>query len=235
MNNEITQMRPGISLGQVFKKSLNVYYKYFIDFISLSLIYAISVALIRMILKKTWGDQTFVIFITVMLNTVILCRISVALIYMASKKLFNQDLVDSSQAFEKTQGFYMNYLMVYSVVFLLMGIGFLLFIIPGFYIGTIFLFADALVVLERKNFQEAFTRSRQLVQNYFGIVFLFLMVIITISLSPIFLLKLLGPAHLNIIKNFSDLFSALFIPFYMIAQVQLYYKIKEHMAAKEIL
>ncbi|HNV23621.1 MAG TPA: hypothetical protein PKH98_01905, partial [Candidatus Omnitrophota bacterium] len=146
MNNEITQMRPGISLGQVFKKSLNVYYKYFIDFISLSLIYAISVALIRMILKKTWGDQTFVIFITVMLNTVILCRISVALIYMASKKLFNQDLVDSSQAFEKTQGFYMNYLMVYSVVFLLMGIGFLLFIIPGFYIGTIFLFADALVV-----------------------------------------------------------------------------------------
>lgn len=232
MNNERIEINPGISLGRIFKKSFELYGKHFIDFISLSLIYALAVAIIRVIVKKIGGGETNAIFMTVIFNTLILCRVSVALIYMASQKIEKKE-IDVSRAFADTQGFYPNYLMVYSFVFFLMGLGFLLFIIPGFYVGTIFLFADALVVLEKKNVPSSFSRSRQLVEKHFGIVFLFLTIIILISLSPVIFLKILGPSYINLVKNFSDLFSALFIPFYMIAQVELYQQIKERMRSIE--
>ena len=226
------EMPPPIYLGKVFKNAFKTYQEHFSSFISLGLVYALMSSVVRISLKKFFGENLEVIFAAVIINTIILSRIGVVLLYMAAQS-FLKEPVDTQKAFLKTQELYGTYLFVYSAVLLLMGIGFFFFIVPGFVLGAMFLFADALVVVEKKSFKDAFLRSRELTRKYFSVALLFLLVIIMISLFPVILLKFLGAAHLNTIKSFSDIFSAIFIPFYIIAQIELCYQIKQTVAIVE--
>ena len=108
MNDEM-EIKQGIDLGKVFKKALEVYYDHFPQFISLSLIYAIGAAAIRILLKKIVGDSPHLFSLAVIFNTLILSRISVALIYMAAQKIFHESAIDAQEAFLKTKGFYATY------------------------------------------------------------------------------------------------------------------------------
>ena len=85
----------------------------------------------------------------------------------------------------------MNYLAVYFSLYVLTGIGFILLIVPGLYLTTIFIFADIAVVLENKKYMDAFHRSMDLVKGCFWQVFLFLLSLVSLSLIPFALSQLL--------------------------------------------
>ncbi|MBF0521684.1 MAG: hypothetical protein HQL24_01360 [Candidatus Omnitrophica bacterium] len=230
MNDEMNE-KPPLGLGEVFKTSFNVYKEHFQSFVSLSLIYALLTLLIRIAIKKILGEAEAESFralgIIVMLSTLVLCRMGCVMIDMASKN-YRKEPLDIRKSFLETKDRYVTYLLVYIGVFFMMAAGLLFFVLPGLYFGAIFFFADTLVILEKKSFGEAFRRSRELVRKQFGMVFLFFLTIILVSLFPVICLQIVGVQYINLIKSLSEVFSTLFIPFYMIAQVQLYHGLIEN-------
>ena len=139
---------------------------------------------------------------------------------LGGKNLTFQDILQG------TQGLYFKYLTVYLCMFLLIAIGFVFLIIPGIYIATIFVFADLIVVVERASFMEAFSRSYDLVHNRFWQVLQFLSVIILISLIPSLISSFFAVSNPQFAQTVNKVLAVFTMPYYIIAQVILYFEIK---------
>jgi len=148
----------------------------------------------------------------------------VALILSVSKRFQNQDIKikDAFLASKDKIGVFVG---VSSFSFLIFITGCLLFIIPGFYLGTIFELAGLIVVLENVSFFDSFKRSKGLIKGYFWPVFIIFWIVFVIYL-PVLLLHNLGIA--SSVKSFLIFFISLFFgPLGVAVTVNVYYKLKQ--------
>ncbi|MDP8213513.1 MAG: hypothetical protein P9X22_09560 [Candidatus Zapsychrus exili] len=215
-----------IDLSKILSNSMEMYKKNFQFFISLSLFYGVFNLATRQIINNFFKKPEEAIFLIIITSSLILCRIAIMLIY-ASYKLRSGLVLSFAKVFEETKGRYLRYVAVYMSVLFLMGMGFVFFVLPGLFIGAIFMFADVIVVLENKKYTEAFKGSIELIKGKFWIVLQFLLILTMLSLTPILFIKFFQNIDVGLTKAAVEIFSVIFIPFYMISQVQLYCGLKE--------
>lgn len=118
---------------------------------------------------------------------------------------------------------YTAYIVVAATYFLLVFGGILLFIIPGIYCSTVFILADVIVVLERKDYLESFRRSLSLVKNFFWQVLLYSLISSSLMLFPVVLAKLPVWASMKVGHTLNICALVFLVPYLTIAQVGLYW------------
>ncbi len=214
-------MDDDINIKEVFQEAFGLYKVFLQPLVTLGLMYAIATECGQVILQKlsfiSSGTQ-------IIGNMFISSLFSIALIHTASQ-IYQKKTVDLNQAFVSIKGKYWNYVTVSIAFFLVVLSGAFFFIIPGVYFGTLFVFADLLVVLEDKVFIDAFKRSADLVREHFWQVFLFS--IITASLMiPGAVLNSINFNGIHLGRMMQSGLMVFTVPFITMVQVGLYYRLK---------
>jgi len=231
MSDEFLDDQP-IILSQIFKKAYQTYKNSFQIFISISLVYGILSELGGIMLKTLEMSPKETAFYNSIINVLLACWASVALIY-SSSRIYHKKTITLNEVFAVAKRKYWAYVVIYISLLAVMGLGFMMLIIPGLYIATIFIFADLLVVLENARFNNAFRISAQMVKNYFWKVFTYLMVIVCISIIPELCHQLLLSLNPKFAAGIHKAVSVLIMPYLMIAQVGLYHQIKKRVKQRE--
>jgi len=212
-----------IDIKAIFLKAFVLYRESLSLLMSLGLIYAISTECGQVFFKGALAQAPGMLFLV---NMFISAFVSIALIYAASE-IYQGRVLDLNGAFAPVKGKYWNYVTVSIGFFVVVLSGILCFVIPGAYLGTIFVFADLLVVLENKALLEAFKRSKELVWGYFWQVFLFSMITACFLVIPGLILGAFRFNGLNIGRILQMCSMVFIIPYITMVQVGLYYRMKE--------
>jgi len=231
MNNEFLDEQP-IILSQILQRAYQIYRNSFQIFISISLIYGILSELGGMMLKTLELSPQETAFYNSIVNILLACWASVALIY-SSSRIYHKKTITLNEAFAVAKRKYWAYVAIYISLLAVMGVGFMMLIIPGLYFTTVFIFADLLVVLENAKFNNAFRISARMVKNYFWKVFTYLMIIVCISIIPELCQQVLLSFNPKLAAGIHKAVSVLIMPYLMIAQVGLYYQIKKRVDQRE--
>ncbi|VAX37032.1 hypothetical protein MNBD_UNCLBAC01-1558 [hydrothermal vent metagenome] len=211
-----------IDLLKIFKNAFKLYKSKFALLMTLGLAYALATQAGQMVFHKFNVQSPGTLSL---LNIFISSFFSIALIHM-SQCIYTKKDVDLNEAFAAVRGKYMNYVSV-SISFLVLVLsGILFFVVPGAYFGTVFMFADLLVVLEDKKFIDAFKRSADLVRGNFLKIFLFSMISACVLLFPTLLLGTVNFNGFNLGRVMQMCLMVFIIPYITMAQVGLYIQIK---------
>ena len=147
-----------ILLSTILGKAFEHYKKEFQFFISVSLIYALLSEGGGFLIGKLSIPAEEQLFAKAFINIIIAGWASVVIIYSAYC-LANNKRVIPLLALAVARNCYSRYLSVYLAMLIVVICGFFLFIVPGLYFMTLFLFVDILVVVENATFRQAFQRS----------------------------------------------------------------------------
>ena len=212
-----------IDVQKILKEAFLLYKKNFQAFIMIGLLYGFAGVidgLLYTFFHLQPGGFTF------LLNILVTSWASIILIEMSSRAFQNKD-IDLQKAFFAPKPIYWNYVVVAASFFLILTLGFLFFILPGIFFATIFIFADIVVVLENRQFLDAFKRSAQLVSGLFWKILFFSLLMAVIILIPTILLGVVSALeHVKLAKTLSILTTVFVAPFIISAQVSLYYAVK---------
>ncbi len=217
MNEEI------LNIKKIFQEAFRLYKESLSLLMSLGLIYTIIIEFGQVVFQNLPSQSPGLLFL---MNMFVSAFVSIALVYVASE-IYQGKEIDLNKVFVIVKGKYWNYVTV-SIAFLVVVVsGILFFVVPGAYFGTIFIFADLLVILENKIFVEAFKRSADLVRGHFLKVFLFSLV----TACFLFIPNAMGALRfngLNVGRIFQMCLMVFIIPYITMAQVGLYYQMKEN-------
>jgi hypothetical protein len=170
--------------------------------------------------------MAFVFLVVSFVSIFILPWSGIALIIAASNRYLNNKIT-LEECFLKAKGIYWRFIGVILMYSLFYWAGLLLFVIPGIYLGIIFLLAFVAVVLEKKDV-DPFKISRALIKGSFWKVFL-----ISLLLSIMLLFCLYLAVYLD--KILAETFIIIFSPFSWVVTVLLYYRLKEKREAEQSL
>lgn len=220
-----------IVVTQIIKEAIEVYKANFALFVSMGLIYGLLGAVAEKVLVSTniYTTSRFLIA-----NMLIACYVIVMLIF-ASSKIYQEKNTTLKESWNSVGAVYFRYVSIYFSLFLMMAFGFILLVLPGIYLATIFMFTDLIIVLDKKaTYIEAFSRSYDLVQGRFWKVLQFLMAIVIISVIPSFLAQLFTNQSPQIAETINRILAVVIMPFYIIAQVGLYEALKANPVTDDI-
>lgn len=114
------------------------------------------------------------------------------------------------------------------VLGLAIGVGFLLFIVPGLVVLTLWIFVIPAIVLEKRGIGEAFGRSRELVRGYgwnvFGVIVLTFVLLLGVSLLMSLILTPLDDWLASLIQQIVG--NTLVAPFAIIVWTLSYYRLR---------
>ncbi len=139
--------------------------------------------------------------------------------------IYRGQVMSIREAFAQAKGMG-PFIAVLIFYFLVVSSGFLAGIIPAIYFGTIFVFAPMSVVLNHKNFWEAFAFSRYIVKGSFGKVFL-TSIILTI-ISSLLYSTYWADLYLRTAMLLFHMIAVFVVPFTVMVYVHAYYHLKEH-------
>jgi hypothetical protein len=107
-------------------------------------------------------------------------------------------------------------------------IGFVLLLVPGFYLLTIWSLITPVIVLERRRAMESFGRSRELVRGYGWTVFgVILITFVTLAIVGIVISIILTPLQDDVQNYVSDVISnTLFGPFVAAVWTEMYFRLR---------
>ncbi|HLF17288.1 MAG TPA: hypothetical protein VI749_00130 [Candidatus Omnitrophota bacterium] len=214
-----------IFLSQVLRSALQRYQQAFQLFVTVSLVYAILGEVGGLILSRLTLKNEELLFFKAVINILLASWASIAIIH-ASSQLVQGKAVTFDQALSVARRKYALYLAVYLTLLFIMGFGFILFVLPGLYFATVFLFTDILVVVENAKFRSSFQWSARLVRPFFWKVLSYLFIVIGISLIPELIFQLGSKLYPSLGSGIHKVMAVLIMPYLMIAQVELYYQIK---------
>lgn len=217
-------MTNSISISEILAESFVVYKKHFSSFVGIALVCAIINEIIGFIVGVIGARDLSIAFF---FNILITSWTTIALIdiILTVKKGGEIDLTKSLLS---ARGIFWRYVAVTTSTIILFACGFMLFVIPGLYFATIFLFADMLVVIEKCEFTQAFKRSMELIKPRFWEVFKCLIPIVIISSFAGLIRQIPGlDAADQLLASISKISSVLLMPYVVIAQVFLFYKVKD--------
>lgn len=208
-----------IILGDIFKKAFAIYKDGKHIFIPIGLVYGFANVFDGILLRILPNISNGVILF---FNILITSVASMAIIY-AGARIYQKKEVSLQESFLSIRGRYWLFVAVSSTAMIILGLGTLLFILPGLYFATIFVFSNLLVVIEDAKFTTSFQRSAQLVRGPFWRVLQFnLIFFLTFA---IFALTIQSMANLG--QMLGVCFGVFILPFYALSEVCLYYKIKD--------
>jgi hypothetical protein len=214
-----------VNLPEVFNGAWQHYKAQAKFFISVSLVYALLSEGAGFLITRLSAQTQQQLFLKSVVNIVFACWASIAIIFAASCLARNRKFsVEHALALARQR--YGLYLCVYLAMLGMVIFGFLLFVVPGLYFMTIFLFADILVVVDHVGFTQAFVRSARMVRPFFWKVFIYLFIIVGISLTPEVVYQLGMKMNLPSAIALQKVAAVLIMPFLMIAQVELFYAVR---------
>jgi len=228
MGNEIKSQK-SISIGEILKQSFLLYKNNFCLFIGI-VILGNALMLLHGTLLSFMPDKVVAIvsLIITLVSICILLWANMALIIAASNRHLN-NRTTLKECFFKTKGIYWRFIGVNLMYFLISVAGLLLFVIPGIYLGTIFLLAPIVVALEKKGIRP-FETSKALVKGSFWKVFLLNLITFVLLLFGLYF----GRFN-ETIKILADIFVTFCASFLTVATVILYHKLKEKREAEQSL
>jgi len=223
--DEQQQDEPSVNLQEIFRSAIEHYKAQAKFFISVSLIYALFSETGGLLISKFDLPSDEQLIFRSFVNIIFACWASIVIIHGASclarKRNFSLE-----QALGTARSRYGLYLSVYLAMLCVVIFGFLLFVVPGLYFMTIFLFADIFVVVDNASFTQAFRRSVRMVKPYFWKVFTYLFIIVGVSLTPEVIYQLGMKAAPQSAMALQKVAAVLIMPFLMIAQVELFHNIR---------
>jgi len=173
----------------------------------------------------TFGPPQKWTFIVAIWVSVFIHFWAMAALIIAASERYQGNALGLKEAFLKVEGRYVRFIIFGLLYTFIVGIGYLLLLVPGIYWTIIFILTPVVAVLGEKN-QSPLKVSRELTQGFFGKVFLLALIFLVITLFfyfPPFFLEL--PTALATILSF--FFSLICVPFILITEVALFFKLKE--------
>ncbi len=182
------QSRKSVEILPILKRSLSLYKDNFSLFIKIAIL-GEAVYLLDMIRRTLPQDVLpWTGFIVLPAGILVYTWASIALVIAASNRYADKTIV-LKESFVQVKGKYWRYICVGILYLLILGTGLLLFLIPGIYWGTIFSLAGLVVVLEKRRDISPFKISKILVRGNFWKVFFLGLIMLVLSLPPLFLLR----------------------------------------------
>ncbi len=148
---------------------------------------------------------------------------TVIMLVLASWKLLNDEKISIQESLSSASNSFIQFILSQILYFLLVIVGFILLIVPGLYLGTIFTFACIPIVLEQKNVIEGFKISKNLIKGYFWVILLIGISVMAISGAVYFISGLFGSLMKVLLYG---IFTALIVPYLSILEVSIYKEIK---------
>lgn len=221
MDNQSNSSRK-VDIGHLIKDVFCIYKNNLPLMINYVLAYGFTSIFSDILLNKLGVSQSG---ISILINVFLTSIVSIALIF-ASDKLFDGKNIDFIKSFESLKGRYFLFVTVSMASMLIMGVGILLFIVPGIYFATIFIFSDILVVLDKVTLPEAFQKSALMVKSVFWSIFRFNMTLVMILISPMLIIQPISATNPQLGQTINLLCMSILVPFYIMAQVNLYKIVK---------
>ena len=203
-----------VDLSSIFRKAYHVYRDNLPMMISLGLIYGFGSISDQILYQLFRLESTHIAFF---LNTLITSWVSMALTYGVNE-LYRKREVTVQQALLSTGKNYWQYVLVSMLYLMVVFGGLILFILPGIYLMTLYLFADVCVVLERKTLVDAFARSSALVKFSFRHVLIFNLIMSMLYIIPFVAIK----SEWSVGRAVTTVFIVFVVPFYIAGVVALY-------------
>ncbi len=209
------------AIAPILTNAMDLYKQHFRPLISLGLLFGLSQLIPGVLFgqkNSTFGSLSF------MLSMLGSNWVSMGLVY-ASIKVYKGKSFDLKDVMVKSFDKYWLYLAVNLTFMMVFLMGILLFVIPGIYVGTIFLLADVLVILERRQFMAAFQRSARLVKSQFVKVLQFSLLITCIFLIPTMVLRSFLQTNPQLGQTLYMVCIIFIMPYIVLTQVGLYYQL----------
>lgn len=211
-----------LKVNDVLNASWGDYRSNFPVFISISLIYG----LLQMLAMAVLNHLNFYSLKNALAVSLFISSWASVLMIEACKVISQGKQVGLRGILKAVSSVYFTYLAVTVSLFALMFLGFLAFIVPGFYLATVFMFADIMVVAERAKLTESFEKSFWLVKGLFANVFLFFLTGIFISLLPLVLGKLAALKFPDMERTVSTIIAVLVMPYFIIFKFNVYSRLR---------
>ena len=209
------------AIAPILTKALDLYKQHFRSLISLGLFFGLSQVIPQSLLGQGHSTRGSLSFMLSMLGSNL---VSMGLV-CASIKVYKGKPFDLKDVLTKSLDKYWLFLSVNLTFMMVFLMGLFLFIIPGIYVGTIFVLADVLVILERKQFMAAFQRSARLVKYQFVKVLQFSMLMTCIFIMPTLVLQSFLQINPQLGQTLYMIIIIFIMPYIVLTQVGLYYQL----------
>lgn len=224
-----------MSLGELLNEGARVYLDNAGLFIGIALVLQIPEAILAMIISglSSSGHGVAALILSVVhwvVGLIFSAAITGALARAISARYLGRPMTLSG-AYDLGEGTLTRLVLGSLAYGVLVGIGFILFIIPGIYLAVRFAFVPQVIVLEGASIGQAFDRSTELVRGSWWRVFGILLTVILIAglaeglISGIISGALLG-GNAVVNSGISALVGVFFLPFTAACTVLLYYDLR---------
>ncbi len=216
-------MNATIDIKGIFLRGLALYKEEFPLLINLGLIYALSVEAGYLIIRTFSPKFAGMVFLV---NILISAVTSIALLKTGAV-LHRGKTLSLQEAYAEVGRRYLSYVAVSMIFFVLVLSGVMMLVVPGIYFGTVFVFADLVVVLEEREILAAFQRSMDLVRGHFRKVFFFSLVTTCFLALPSLVLGHLQVGGFQVGRVAQMCLVVFAVPYVNLVQVGLYNRLKE--------
>lgn len=221
---DISDSEYTIDIKNIFQRAYQDYRGHFPLLISISLIYGICDIVANTLTASFGVGSSAISFLRPLIELIITSLPLMAMIY-ASAKIYHKSETDISEAIREVKPNYLQFVVVSLANRLMIGLGFILLLVPGIYLSTIFALVDVLVVLESQTFPTVFRRSYTLVVKVFWQVLLCIFVLVCIVALPLGFCLLLLRSNIEGGRNIFTIVEVFLAPFYINVIVGLYYNL----------
>ncbi len=212
-----------IPIIPILSRTWLIYKKFFSLFISISLMCGVFTELTTFVFQRFNFHHAG---IPLIIEFLLVNFFSIAFID-ASSKIYLAQRISLREVLDRPGEIYWRFTAVSLSTLLMIILGLQLWILPGLFLATLFTFANQLVILEDTKYLESFRRSVQLVRNSFGTIILFNLILVCVFLTMFLILHLLTQNYSGLESRLGKIFSIMIMPFFVIAQVGLYFEIKK--------
>ncbi len=219
-----------LNIFQILNISLNIYRNHLQDFLKIGLLYGIA-NVIDTGVNKIFGDPGMA---WALLINIFISAIGIILICDTCRRIHNNKQPDLKKSFSIATGIIPTVYAIHLTITLLfilpilfietLGIISILF---GLYASTVFIFAEMIAVIERKQYINCFKTSMDMVKGKFFKVLAFNIVFVILIVFPLLILKSMSVSIPIIARVLNVLFVVTLPVFQGIAQTELYYHIKK--------
>jgi Membrane domain of glycerophosphoryl diester phosphodiesterase len=213
-------------LSGVFGEAWQLYKRHWRHFMAIALVVFIVLALVGILLA--WLLGWLGVIIGVFISIAGTFWLQGALIQAVSDVRDGRADLSVSETFSKVRPKLGTIIVAGILLGLAIAIGFLLLIVPGLYLLTIWIAVIPAIVLEDRGIGEAFGRSRELVRgngwNVFGVIVLTLLILIGVGIAIGLVLSPLDEWLASLIQQL--VWNTIVTPFVVAVWTLVYYRLK---------
>lgn len=217
-----------IPLGELFSQTWKFYSEHFKNLMSIAALILLPIFI--SIIPALFITNTFILLpvtLIVYLASVVVCLIGeITLLQYIKEKNLNFDI--KKVFLKEAKSKFWSFLWINFLVGILVVLGFVALIIPGFYLLVAFIFSSYVLIDQNKRGMEALKESKKLAKGYFWPIFgrIVLMYLIFIVVQ-MFGTPLMSFSYSYILSNvFSLVISFFFVPFAMAYIFNIYENLK---------